>query len=424
MKLQNTTYQYIIAICSLGLLLVIAAPLFVQHIADAQSGALSNASNRGNACERKWVRNRAYGDIGTDVRRLQQFLNANTQTQLGASGPGSVGRETRFFGVRTRAAVSDFQALYADRINKENPVNGMFDGPTRQVVNEICGNTRSDTKESINATSTSQSGDTTHELQSLQLQLNKLQIKLMSLQQQKLADIQRRLDNIENNQNRLDEGRSSGSTEVGEDNSRSAGSTEGEIEDFTIQGTGNQNIRENTQQHVIGFSFTARESDITLKRVDLVVKGVNQRNERRPWRLIENIILKRGDGRVDTEVADEAFQWNQIGDDVYRFRLSVDERIQKDTSATFDLAFNTREAIDSNNLPQDFKIGLANNTNDDDGIRLLTEGGVQHYYGSTKDLTKLRFVGGDSQGLPNSSQSDGNGISGRSDIYGNIQLFD
>lgn len=42
------------------------------------------------------------------VKKLQQILN-NSGYQLSASGPGSPGQETNFFGGRTRAAVKEFQ---------------------------------------------------------------------------------------------------------------------------------------------------------------------------------------------------------------------------------------------------------------------------------------------------------------------------
>ncbi|MDB5258910.1 MAG: hypothetical protein JWO73_118 [Candidatus Taylorbacteria bacterium] len=50
----------------------------------------------------------AYGKTGSDVKQLQQYLNAKGYA-LAASGPGSVGNETNFFGPRTQAALLKFQ---------------------------------------------------------------------------------------------------------------------------------------------------------------------------------------------------------------------------------------------------------------------------------------------------------------------------
>lgn len=54
-------------------------------------------------------RNLSLGATGEDVRRLQEFLNAHGY-QVAASGAGSPGSETTYFGPATRAAVIRYQA--------------------------------------------------------------------------------------------------------------------------------------------------------------------------------------------------------------------------------------------------------------------------------------------------------------------------
>jgi murein L,D-transpeptidase YcbB/YkuD len=77
-----------------------------------------------------FIRNLALGFSGTDVKSLQQFLNARGFT-LALSGPGSLGSETTFFGNLTRAAVLRFQ--------KANglPRTGFFGPLSRAVVNAL-----------------------------------------------------------------------------------------------------------------------------------------------------------------------------------------------------------------------------------------------------------------------------------------------
>lgn len=61
-------------------------------------------------------RDLSLGSQGEDVRELQQLLNANSGTQIVASGPGSPGQETTYFGSLTQSAVIRYQNLYASQI--------------------------------------------------------------------------------------------------------------------------------------------------------------------------------------------------------------------------------------------------------------------------------------------------------------------
>ncbi len=60
--------------------------------------------------------NLSMGATGMEVMRLQQFLNADAQTRVAATGAGSPGNETQNFGSLTRGAVMNFQAKYAAEV--------------------------------------------------------------------------------------------------------------------------------------------------------------------------------------------------------------------------------------------------------------------------------------------------------------------
>lgn len=79
--------------------------------------------------ESKWkfTRSLFFGRWGNDVKLLQQFLNAHGYV-LSKTGAGSPGKETRFFGFRTRAALKRFQA--ANKL----PAYGFFGPLTRAFI--------------------------------------------------------------------------------------------------------------------------------------------------------------------------------------------------------------------------------------------------------------------------------------------------
>lgn len=56
------------------------------------------------------------GDYGDEVMVLQQILNLDLDTRVSETGPGSLGNETRYFGLATKKAVIKFQEKYRNDV--------------------------------------------------------------------------------------------------------------------------------------------------------------------------------------------------------------------------------------------------------------------------------------------------------------------
>ncbi len=99
--------------------------LFPETAAAADIPSASSAVSAPAAVTGMAVRDLELGTTGEDVRALQQLLNANG-FPLAASGVGSPGNETDYFGTLTQAAVAAYQAA-----NNVAPTAGYFGTLTR-----------------------------------------------------------------------------------------------------------------------------------------------------------------------------------------------------------------------------------------------------------------------------------------------------
>ncbi|MFP4539625.1 MAG: hypothetical protein ACLFNN_01650 [Candidatus Paceibacterota bacterium] len=86
------------------------------------------------------VRSLSLGDSGSDVKKLQIFLNSDSETQLANSGLGSSGQETEYFGPLTKNAVISFQEKHASDVLRPLGLSrgtGYFGPSTKAKVKEL-----------------------------------------------------------------------------------------------------------------------------------------------------------------------------------------------------------------------------------------------------------------------------------------------
>lgn len=132
---------------------LVALTLGVVAIAAVAFGAaFATQAHAASVCPNTWSVNLTMGSKGSDVMKLQQFLNMDSGTMVASSGAGSAGMETSSFGGLTKAAVMKFQTK-----NGISPVSGYVGPLTRAKLNSLCGS-GSTTTTTTGGTTTTTSG--------------------------------------------------------------------------------------------------------------------------------------------------------------------------------------------------------------------------------------------------------------------------
>jgi len=108
----------------------------------AQAGGNVEApASAPSVCPYTWTRDLTQGSEGADVMMLQQFLNSYPDLRVAATGAGSSGMETMYYGPATAAAVSKMQVMFrAEVLTPNGLVNptGYFGASSRAKANSLC----------------------------------------------------------------------------------------------------------------------------------------------------------------------------------------------------------------------------------------------------------------------------------------------
>ncbi len=107
----------------------------INNVQAALTGQAVSGTTGGSSAVSSYTFTRALtvGSKGTDVQALQKFLNAKGYA-VAASGAGSPGNESTYFGPATAKALAKFQAA-----NSISPAAGYFGAKTSALVNSMSG---------------------------------------------------------------------------------------------------------------------------------------------------------------------------------------------------------------------------------------------------------------------------------------------
>jgi hypothetical protein len=253
----------------------------MAQIAALQGGSSAGSSAAG-VCPFTWTRDLRTGATGADVKALQQFLNADAETRVAATGAGSAGMETMTFGPATAAAVSKFQTKYRADILTPNGLvapTGTFGPSTRAKANSLCVAPAMDDEDEDEMEDEDESEDEDMEL-----------------------------------------------------------SGEGTLDTFEIDDASDTDIQEGAEDEVIAeLTMEAADGDIEINRMDLRLNNVDGSDD--PWDTFEEISLWVDGEKIATFDASDEDEYLNENQGTFRFTglelvLREDEEVEVLVGAT------------------------------------------------------------------------------------------
>jgi peptidoglycan hydrolase-like protein with peptidoglycan-binding domain len=247
------------------------------------------AGQSAGTCTGNWSRSLGQGSTGTDVLRLQQFLNRSADTRVAVSGAGSVGMETSFYGPATAAAVSKFQVKYRGEVLAPNGLlnpTGFFGPSSITKANALCVSTPTQPTTPTTPTTPDSGGDEGVTLQG-----------------------------------------------------------EGTLEVLEIDDAEKTDIEEAAGDAIIAeLTLEAKDGDIEINRLDLSLVADSDATEKDPWDTFENISLWVNDEKISEVRIDNRNDFLNRNLGTVRFS-NLDLVLEEDEEITVSIAVSVRNNI-------------------------------------------------------------------------------
>jgi hypothetical protein len=307
------------------------------------------------------------GASGQGVVALQQFLNMSADTRVAASGPGSPGNETSFYGPLTSQAVTAFQEKYSADVLAPVGLSsgtGYWGSSTASKAEMLCTTNASD--DSMDDSMDDSSDD--------------------------LDDI---LDDGGDDSDDSDE-----SDDSDDEDEEELSGGEASLEGFDLDGE--DDVDEGSSAEVASFEFDVEEGDIEVQRVDASFTRTAGNGDDEPWDVFEEITLMAGGDEIASADASDEDAWldddgeeldtnNSPGDDSdvyfgssdsddgYTVRFNgVDTIVRDGDTAEMSLEVETTSSVDDAGNAE-WGVWLK-----DEGVRARDGAGLDQYVGDNE----------------------------------------